>query len=595
MTVTESESYLAAPLYTEALQSFQRGDWGTGLEQLNTLVEKYPLDNELRSLRQEMQLRARIDEYEEEDKSRQKQSLITRLLIRLVLLAIILTGVFWVGANYFSWFQQQLFVARGNIEEEVENIATSIKYRNAQNLYLAGRLEEAKTLFEEVEAAEPEFPGLAYYLTQVDDSAAIEKMYLEAVAWIDSGHSTEALAILEEIETVSPYYKNVPLLLDNVKRDLLLDDILLQADIAFRQKDWEEAITGYTSLLALDPDYRTEYIEEQLFNSFLDAAEEIIATPTAALEDLLRAETYFRKALALKPRDEEALQRRAKARYIFEENLFWRYVEAAHETLAGQSDSLDALTIAEGYFRAALKLRPGHEQIAVERELARLYLRAQANFAQSRWNEVIADMEDITERDADYAMGTARQTLYEAYLVRGDGQAASGQYEAALSDYQRAAVLAQQKSETVMNLYEVQIRIAAVHATLGNYENAVRLLQSAMELSGLRDRADQDDPAIALKLADADVYLAGENFQRAYRLYKEALSGIDTLYETITHIVVEGEYLTLIASRYRSTVSAIVEINDIANPNKIYVGQELLVPVFDKVTFESAAGENSGD
>lgn len=46
----------------------------------------------------------------------------------------------------------------------------------------------------------------------------------------------------------------------------------------------------------------------------------------------------------------------------------------------------------------------------------------------------------------------------------------------------------------------------------------------------------------------------------------------------ITHTVTGGETLRRIASRYGSSISNIVETNDISNPNLIVIGQELLIP-----------------
>lgn len=45
-----------------------------------------------------------------------------------------------------------------------------------------------------------------------------------------------------------------------------------------------------------------------------------------------------------------------------------------------------------------------------------------------------------------------------------------------------------------------------------------------------------------------------------------------------THVVSRGENLTYIASIYCTTVEAIMELNGIANPNRIQPGQELLIP-----------------
>ncbi len=48
---------------------------------------------------------------------------------------------------------------------------------------------------------------------------------------------------------------------------------------------------------------------------------------------------------------------------------------------------------------------------------------------------------------------------------------------------------------------------------------------------------------------------------------------------TATHVVKRGEYLKLIASKYGTTVSVLVGMNNISNPNFIYPGQRLKVPV----------------
>jgi LysM repeat protein len=44
------------------------------------------------------------------------------------------------------------------------------------------------------------------------------------------------------------------------------------------------------------------------------------------------------------------------------------------------------------------------------------------------------------------------------------------------------------------------------------------------------------------------------------------------------HVVQPGEYVTLIAQRYGVTPQAILQANNIANPNYIEVGQHLVIP-----------------
>jgi LysM repeat protein len=48
--------------------------------------------------------------------------------------------------------------------------------------------------------------------------------------------------------------------------------------------------------------------------------------------------------------------------------------------------------------------------------------------------------------------------------------------------------------------------------------------------------------------------------------------------EPFVHVVARGESLSYIASLYGVTVEDVLAINDIANPNRIQVGQEILIP-----------------
>jgi tetratricopeptide (TPR) repeat protein len=254
-------------------------------------------------------------------------------------------------------------------------------------------------------------------------------------------------------------------------------------------------------------------------------------------------------------------------------------VNAARETLIDQPDSLKALEIAEGYFRKALTLRPQDSEIKAERELARLYLTAQEDFSNGRWSEVIEALEAVYIVDPEYALGTAQQTLYDAYVARGESKVADGEYDAALNDFQRSIALADQDSDAVLRLYESQIRTAEVLGIIGNYQVAVGHYQVAVEIGGLKRRSARDNPTLIALLQDAEYYTNQGNFGMAYERYHQAVKFADTTQTTVTHVVKEGEYLTMLASRYDSTVRAIALANGITNANLIYVGQELIIPI----------------
>ncbi|RPI32245.1 MAG: LysM peptidoglycan-binding domain-containing protein [Chloroflexota bacterium] len=580
MSISKLNTYQNNPLFQNAMESLQRGNWETGLGKLNELEKIFPYDVDLRSLRQEMQLRSKIDVDEQEDERRLKARLALKLAFRLLLIVIVLGIVFWGTRTYFSWAQQRLLVTRQNFEGEVRSLELAMKFRNAQNLLQAGRPEEAMALFDEVSAADPEFPGLDYYLADAEKTSSLDTRYSEALQLYNDGNQRAALQILEDITSDDPYFKDAANLIDTIKRTSMLEGMVGQADASFTAERWNAAIEQYTALRALDPSYEAVHVEDRLFNSYIHVAEQVLEKSLIEPEDLDVADEYFRKALAMRPLDEYVLSHKAEVRRALEERLFWQYVRAAHAALADQSDSLEALKIAEGYFNEALALRPGDTEVQQDRQLAGLYLSAQAEFLQKHWDDAIKAMEVVCEADMEYAMGTARQTLYESYMARGDGYLARIEYEDAISDYRRAEYLAQQDPDNELPLYEVRVKLAHSLGMTSHYEEATNLYRSAVELGYIKEMLTEENASLVAKINEAERYTRWENYRMAYRVYGEALRGLTAVYETVIHKVSAGEYLTQIASRYHSTVSAIVDANDIADPNKIYVGQELVIPIF---------------
>src|SRR3989304_742434 len=113
MSVNTAETSLSDPRYRSALSHLQGGNWEAGLSELDKLVESYPLDRELRALRQEMQLRARIDHDERQDKNAESRRRFVVLTFRVVAVVILLGLLGWGIRTYSAWFQEQALAARG--------------------------------------------------------------------------------------------------------------------------------------------------------------------------------------------------------------------------------------------------------------------------------------------------------------------------------------------------------------------------------------------------------------------------------------------------------------------------------------------------
>ncbi len=481
--------------------------------------------------------------------------------------------------TYSNWFQSQWMATRDRIEAEVQNIEIAIQFRNAQNLILAGEFPEAEKMLDDIAAQAPDYPGVSEARDQINSLTEVEGNYAQAVSLMDQGQMAEALTLFESIDSQKPYYKDVNVRISQLKSQSMLGDIYVQATKAYNAGNWADAVASYETLRALDPDYKPVEVEEQLFNAYINAADQSIVNQPNSLEALNVAENYYQKALTLRPQDPVIRQRREQSRATVIDRLTTSYVVAAQNALTEEANSLAALNTAEQFFGKALALKPNDPSISQQLQNAQLYVGAQDQFVKSNWDGVITNLERVFQLDPEYANGTARQTLYEAYIARGNESVAGGEYELALSDYERAAVLAEQHSEAKIRLYEAQIKVAEAQGLLGNYEQAVLIYRAAVDLANLDENTSQDLDQLRSKLNQAERYANGRNYRTSYRLYKDAAKSVLLVFPKVTHVVQEGEYLTQLANRYNTTVEAILSSNGSSSAKTIIIGQELNIPV----------------
>ena len=564
--------------FNKALSELQTGEWDKGIDELNQLTDDYPDSKDLRSLIDEMKTRSRIDEYEVEENKTLKRKRFTRFAV-IAVLAVLAFGLVYLGVSTYSdWMQGQYQMARARIESEAEGLQIAVMYRNGQSFLQSGRTAEALAVFQDIAKLDPEYPGLQTYIEQTEKEIELEERYTGAMQLINLNDLEGALVALEEINALEPFYKDIPLRIEEIRNRFFLADILAQADQAYQEANWVQAASSYETVRAIDQLYLPDEIEERLYESYINAAQSAMRKDTTSFENLQEAESYFNKALALRPRDPATKQERAQLREIFRTTLADTYVSAAKEVLQNQEDSLQAITAAEEYFRKALTLQPQDPEILKQQNLSQRFIGAQNDFGNKNWSEVISSLEYIYSQEPSYAYGTSLQTLYEAYVARGDDFVAFGDYEEALSDYTRAASIAEERDDPGIGLYSTQIKTAEVYGKLGDYENAVFAFEDAMENLPIEEGLLEDYPKIQADLDRANNYTNQRYYRLAFSTYNRAAPQILPLFSSFTYVIQSGEYLTMLANRYNTTIDAIVEANNLNNPKQIEAGQEIIIP-----------------
>jgi tetratricopeptide (TPR) repeat protein len=577
-----ANTYEQDPDWTKILDEFQKGNWATAHNMLDELLKKYPLQRELREFQKEMKVRARIDEDEIQDTYEERRTR-TRKITTRVIVGIAVVGLLVYGAYSLSGFFQVLIEnARGRAAQELETIALASKFRDAQNLLQSGRAEDALALFNEIAVEDPEYPNLDVFRQEAATAIALDTQYDEAIFEIENGNFDTALALLKDLNEKSPDFRDVLLRIEQIGQLQTMSTWFEEATTAFDERRWADAATDFEQIRLTDINYKTDEVEEKLFTSYINAAQGVLAqVEIGGLEDNLAglelASGYFEKALALRPQDPAALETREQIRQTVRDKLVENYVAAAISAITDQEDSLAALGIAEFYFGKALALKPQDGALRQQFDFVNKFLSAQDNFFASNWSTVITDLEIVFTEEPDFANGAARQTLYDAYIQRGNLALTLGEYENAIADFRRAAEVAQSSSEGTLLVYEAQINLAYSLGLLRGYEEAVILYQEALTL--LRQSDQNPGADFWESVAGAESLARDGNYSAAYIQFREALNRGNQFYDNfIVHVVQEDDYLSQIALLYGTTVQAIVRLNDITDPNRIFEGQELFIP-----------------
>jgi len=573
-----ADSYENLPLFRETQREFQQGNWASGLAHLQELEEAYPLEPELRTWRQEMVLRAKMDEVEVEEAGRQKRNFYKNLALRLAGVFLVIVLVVFGLQAFSRTIQSQWKSTVSQMQEESNTLVLAAQFRNGQNLLLANRPEEALASFQEVAAINPNYPQLDTFMNQANQMVEMETSYQEAAALKEKGDISGAIRALQSISDRDARYKDVALQIKELQNSLKLEDLFAQATAAYGDNRWSEAVKGFEELKKLDITYRKADVENLLYQSYLNAAEAKLTEQEPTYESLLEADDYYRKALALKPQNREIINKQATARRSVEDYLVNSYVNTALQSLTGQADSLEALQIAEDNFSKALALRPDDLQVIQQLDYARKYINGVESYNKGLWTQAITNLEAVYSNEAEYANGTTRQTLFEAYTARGKNGLASGDYLGALEDFKRAAVLAQDAPDSSLRLYEAQKMVAYAQGLLGNYQDAALIYKVAVEQSGLRNIAQLKDTELANKIQEGDIAYNAGKYEGAYNLYRQALEkGID-VYDRVTYVVQKGEYITQLARKYNSTVDAILAANGLTDASKVTENRVLVIP-----------------
>ena len=122
------------------------------------------------------------------------------------------------------------------------------------------------------------------------------------------------------------------------------------------------------------------------------------------------------------------------------------------------------------------------------------------------------------------------------------------------------------------------VKIANVMGVIGNYQAAVFQYRAAMDLANINEivmlNLDLIEP-----INQAEEYIISASYKQAYNVYHETMQEIITKLGSETYEIESGDYLTSLANLYNTTSSAILNVNNISDPNDLSIGKRIIIPV----------------
>ncbi len=377
-TITgEPEANRDEALYREGLAHLQAGEFAEAVRCFESLSAEAAATPAVRRALDEARFKARLDE---------KTTVRARRWLfpwRLVLvrggIIVILVIIAIIAINLLSRQAAPMWAAA-----QAERQAADLMKRGDAFLE-ANKFDEAEAAYRSALNVRPDRAAqVEAALGQVAAARELAALYNEGVALQQAGDLAAAQQKFTEVILRRSDYRDASARIAEIRRQMELETLWQRAEADYEAGRCADAIRGYEDVRALNAAYKKDLINRHLFDCYLRLGQEIVQRDPPAPELVSRALDYFVQALALQPRNPEAV--------------------------AGQ-------------------------------QAAAAFLAGQAAFQAGRWEEVVSALAALHARQPGYLKGAYLPMLYEAYIHIGDNYLKAEDYAMAWAQYSKAAAL----------------------------------------------------------------------------------------------------------------------------------------------------------
>jgi len=565
------------PDYPKLLEHYQNAEFDLCKMFVDKLEKRYPDNPELLKFKEDLEIKLSLKTMAVESKKRGKRKK-RRVTLNMSIFTIFGTIVVLI-AFFLSYDYLTTDISASRLDEQATQL-TSLN-NQAEQLLAIGKPQTAGEVIERMKLINPDFENLPELTVRTEELLKLEAKYQSALSFVAENKHTEALQLFKEIQTDKQGMWDVSQQISSIETILQIEKYLAEGNTASQEENWDLVISAYENALLLDPKLDDPLMREQMLKGYLNKIISMLQDEKTAIEDVEQAEQYYRKAVALIPQNKEFANERGNLEELSSNLLEQKYSHTAKAMLADKNQTVSSIAKAVSYIRKAANIKPKNTVLQQEVKNAEYYQIAFKNFIEMNWEQAITNLNQISSVDSNYANGNASLLLFNAYYELGKQYSSVGLYLDAINKLEQAEILAWHDSSNLIKLFQVQVILGDTFGKLNDYENAVSYYQYALNAIQVNNRLI-NFPAIATKLAEANVLAAYGNYEDAFKAFQEVLKGIDVVYSVSEIEISDGACLAFFANENLSTVEAVLEANNLPISMAITSGRRLKVPWIEK-------------
>jgi outer membrane protein assembly factor BamD (BamD/ComL family) len=361
------------PRYREGMAHLQAGRWKEAIRCFEDLLREYPNSQPAQEALGEARFKAGIDS---KSRVRAKRWIVPwrAIILRLLVVILIVVAAFTVFRLVNRQFAPAL--ARAEATRQQNQLLADGKARLE-----AGELDAAEARFTELLAMVPDQKEALAGLAQIKSGRELDALYQQGVTAQEAGQLDNALKTFTDLTVKSPTFRDVSLRIAAIKKQQDLDQLFAGAEADYQAGRDTDALAKYEQIRGLNESFQRELIAGRMFDLYMQMGTGLIEQDNPAPEDVITANELFGKALALQPRNAQAL---------------------------------------------------------LERSLAETYIAAQSDYSAGNWDRAATQFEALYTQRPDYLGGAVIGPLYDAYIRNGDAYGASGDCGLAYDQYRKA-------------------------------------------------------------------------------------------------------------------------------------------------------------